>query len=192
VPVFRTVSALAFLLCVSLPPGARADFQKGLQAYELGDYPTAYAEWRPDADKGDPHAQHMLGFLYAHGRGVGIDPAATVTWWTRSARQGFAPAQYTLGTLYLKGLGVERDAKTAAGWIGRAADAGYADAQYTLGVMHATGNGVDVDLGSSLMWLGLAAATRGLDRNAYWNDIDKHLTPAQKLEAREIKRDWDR
>lgn len=170
----------------------RADFQKGLAAYERGDYPTAFTEWRPDAEKGDPHAQHMLGFLYANGRGVGVDPAATVTWWTRAARQGFAPAQYTLGTLHLKGLGVKRNSQTAAQWIGRAADAGYGEAQYALGVMHATGRGVDVDLSASFMWLGLAAAGRGLDQDAYWNDIDKHLTPAQKLEAGELKKNWDR
>ncbi len=179
------------LLALSGAGVAWSDFEKGFQAYERGDFNTAYREWRPAADKGDPYAQHMLGFLYANGRGVPLKPGETVKWWRRAADQGFAPAQYTLGSLYREGLGVKHNPKKAAQWIGRAADAGYPDAQYDYGIMHATGEGVDPDLGTAYMWLDLAADTRGLQPGVFWKNIDKLLTPTQRLEADRLKKNWE-
>ena len=170
---------------------AQADFDAGFTAYEKNDYATALKEWLPAAEEGDPHAQHMLGFLYAQGRGVTINPAQTVLWWGKAARQGFAPAQYTLGQLYRRGLGVKRDLEKARDWIGRAADAGYPDAQRAFGIMHVTGEGVKSDLSAAFMWLDLAADTRGLPPGTFWPDIDKYLTPTQRLEADQLKKNWN-
>lgn len=170
---------------------ALADFNAGFAAYEKDDYATALKEWLPAAEKGDPHAQHMLGFLYAQGRGVTIDPAQTVSWWNKAARQGFAPAQYTLGQLYRRGLGVKHDPAKAFDLIGRAADAGYPDAQHAFGIMHVTGEGVKSDLSAAFMWLDLAADTRGLPSGTFWPDIDKYLTPTQRLEADQLKKNWN-
>lgn len=184
-----TTLALGVLL---LAPGGRAwaDFNDGLAAYEKGDYKTALKHWRGPANDGDPYAQHMLGFLYANGRGVPLRPELTVKWWLRAAEQGFAPAQYTLGTLYRQGMGVSRDPQKAAQWIGRAADAGYAKAQYDYGVMYATGEGVKQDLSTAYMWLDLAANSKGLPPGFYWKNIDKLLTPLQRLEADQLKKGW--
>ena len=168
-----------------------ADFDTGLEAYGRGDYKTALEKWHPAAQKGHPYAQHMLGFLYANGRGVPLDPTQTVKLWQAAAQQGFAPAQYTLGSLYREGLGVKRDVEKAAHWISRAADAGYPDAQYDYGVMHATGEGVKQNLSTAYMWLDLAANTKGLKPGAFWKNIDKLLTPAQRLEADKLKKTWD-
>jgi TPR repeat protein len=186
----RASLVLAFLLLA--PPGmAWSDFKKGLMAYESGDYKTAYEQWRPEANKGDPYAQHMLGFLYANGHGVSLEAAQTIIWWQRAAAQGFAPAQYTLGSLYRKGLGVKRDLGKATNLISRAADAGYPDAQYDYGVMHVTGEGVKQDLSTAYMWLDLAANTRGLEPGTFWQNIDKLLTPLQRLEADQLKKTWN-
>ena len=186
---FATIGALGFFVLSAANP-AWPDFNDGLAAYEKGDYKTALREWRPAAEKGDPHAQHMMGFLYANGRAVPIRPELTFKWWTRAADQGFAPAQYTLGTLYRQGMGVKRDLGKAAHWIGRAADAGYPNAQYDYGVMHATGEGVETDLSTAFMWLDLAADTKGMEPGAFWDNIDKLLTPAQRLEADQLKKTW--
>ena len=185
------VLGVVVLLGLSVGP-VRADFDAGLTAYQKHDYATALKEWLPAAENGDSHAQHMLGFLYAQGRGVAIDPAQTVIWWTRAAEQGFAPAQYTLGTLYRRGLGVKRDLEKARVWIGRAADGGYPDAQYAFGVMYVTGEGVKPDLSTAFMWLSLAADTRGLPPETFWPDIDKFLTPEQRLEADQLKKSWNK
>lgn len=190
--ISKFAQAISLGMLVFLSPGlAWSDFDSGYEAYERGDYKTAYDEWFPAAQKGDPYAQHMLGFLFANGRGVPMRPDQTVKWWLRAAEQGFAPAQYTLGSLYREGLGVKRDLDKAARWIGRAADAGYPDAQYDYGVMHATGEGVKADLSTAYMWLDLAANTKGLQPGAFWKNIDKLLTPTQQLEADKLKKTWD-
>jgi uncharacterized protein len=40
-----------------------ADFQKGLTAYQSGDYATALREWRPLAEQGDEIAQTSVGWI---------------------------------------------------------------------------------------------------------------------------------
>jgi uncharacterized protein len=171
---------------------AWADFNTGLEAYKKGDYKSAYSEWLPEAEKGDPFAQHMMGFLYASGRGVELKPKQTVLWWRKAAQQGFAPAQYTLGSLYRQGLGVTHDPQKAAKWIERAADAGYPNAQYDIGVMYATGEGVTKDLSTAYMWVDQAADTKGLGPGTFWKNLDKLLTPAQRLEAEQLKKAWSK
>jgi len=47
-----------------------ADFQKGFDAYERGDYTTALREWTPLAEQGDADAQYVLGLMYHNGLGV--------------------------------------------------------------------------------------------------------------------------
>ena len=182
--------SIALLIGLVFTPPAEADFDAGFAAYERGDFKTAAREWRPAASKGDPHAQHMLGFLYARGRGVPLSPDQTVKLWRQAADQGFAPAQYTLGTLYREGLGVKQDLEKAVKWIGRAADGGYPDAQFDFGVMHVTGEGLKPDLSMAFMWIGLAAETRGIEPARMWATIDKLLTPAQRLEADQLKKSW--
>jgi len=189
-PKFR-VHLLVLMVLGFSGNGALADFETGFAAYEKNDYVTALKEWQATAEEGDPHAQHMLGFLYAQGRGVAINPALTVSWWGKAARQGFAPAQYTLGQLYRRGLGVKRDLEKARDWISRAADAGYPDAQRAFGIMHVTGEGVKSDLSTAFMWLDLAADTRGLPPGTFWSDVDKYLTPTQRLEADQLKKNWN-
>ena len=44
-------------------PAFSADFQKGLTAYQSGDYATALREWRPLAEQGDEIAQTSVGWI---------------------------------------------------------------------------------------------------------------------------------
>ncbi len=169
---------------------AHADFEAGLRAYQAKNYRLALEQWLPSARGGDPHAQHMLGFLYAHGRGVDKNLVETVKWWQAAAKQGHVPAQFTLGNLYLNGIGVEKDFKRAAKWIGTAADAGFADAQYVYGIMHAKGEGVSRDVGLAMMWLNLAARKKGVAPSAYWTAILPFLSPSERQETRKLLDDW--
>ncbi len=181
---------IPLFLALAASLAAPAGFEEGLAAYKNRDFASALFELRPAAEAGDPRAQHMLGFLYAQGRGVEKDIAKTLDLWRRSAAQGHPPAQFTLGSLYRKGMGVEEDKKKAAEWIGRAADGGYADAQYLYGVMLAQGDGVGRDLAAAYMWLDVAAAQRGLEAGAYWEAIDPFLGPAERREAERQKKRW--
>ena len=44
-----------------------ADFQKGLDAAQKGDYTTAIEEWKPSAEQGNVDAQYNLGIMYNYG-----------------------------------------------------------------------------------------------------------------------------
>jgi TPR repeat protein len=61
---------LAALLCLiftvllcSVGVSWSADFQKGLTAYDSGDYATALREWTPLAEQGYADAQYNLGVM---------------------------------------------------------------------------------------------------------------------------------
>ena len=41
-----------------------ADFRAGVEAYQRGDYATAYKEWLPLAEQGYAGAQFNLGLMY--------------------------------------------------------------------------------------------------------------------------------
>ena len=190
--VLRMFSVL-ILVSLAISPAVSpvlADFEAGLRAYQDKNYKLSLENWLPAARGGDSHAQHMLGFLYAHGRGVKKDLNKTLNWWQRAARQGHLPAKFTLGNLYLNGIGVKKDEKRAAKWIGSAADGGFADAQYIYGLMHAKGDGVKRDVDMAMMWLNLAARKKGVAPSAYWTGILPYLTPSERRETRKLLEDW--
>ena len=68
---------LAFLMTLSSPVAAQ-DLQKGVTAYQAGDYATALQEWKPLAEAGDAAAQYNLGYMYDSGKGVLQDYATVV------------------------------------------------------------------------------------------------------------------
>ncbi len=62
---------LATLLLLTLAaPAWGQDFEKGMQAYNRGDYATALRELRPLAKQGNGDAQSNLGYMYANGEMV--------------------------------------------------------------------------------------------------------------------------
>ena len=65
-----------------------ADFQKGVTAYESGDYATALREWKPLAEQGNTSAQSNLGGMYAMGKGVIEDNAYAHMWFNITASSG--------------------------------------------------------------------------------------------------------
>ena len=60
---------LAFLMTLSAPVVAQ-DFEKGLAAYDAGDYATALQEWKPLTEARNKAAQYNLALMYNNGRGV--------------------------------------------------------------------------------------------------------------------------
>ncbi len=100
------------------------DYQKGVDAYQTGDYLTALREFRELAEQGDARAQTLLGVMYRDGQGVAQDYAEAVKWSRLAAEQGNATAQYNLGVIYGKGQGVAQDYVTAHMWYNIAAASG--------------------------------------------------------------------
>ncbi len=148
---------IATFLIISCVTAWAADFEKGLAAYNSGNYATALAEWKPLADQGNASAQANLGVMYDSGEGVIEDDREAVKWYRLAAEQGYAPAQARLGFMYANGEGVIEDDKEAFKWYRLAAQQGLAPAQYNLAVMYANGEGVIEDSKEAVKWFRLAA-----------------------------------
>ena len=138
------IPVLLFSLFLGLPSYS-SDFDKGLTAYNNGDYATALKEWKPLAEEGDVDAQYYLGVLYDNGDGVPQDYKEAVRWYKLAAEQGVAEAQFNLGNMYYDGQGVSVDYKEAVRWFTLAAEQGDVDAQYNLDLIHRKGLGVPQD-----------------------------------------------
>ena len=76
------------------------------------------------AERGDAHAQALLGNMYANGRDVRQDYAEAVRWYRQAAEQGHAVAQKNLGVMYYEGRGVRQDDAEAVRWTRQAAERG--------------------------------------------------------------------
>ena len=67
----RILTSVALVVLLLNPTAAvSADFQKGMDAAQRGDYTTALREWTPLAEQGHDSVQYNLGMMYAAGRGV--------------------------------------------------------------------------------------------------------------------------
>ncbi len=111
-------------------------FQKGLDAYNAGDYATALREWRDLAEQGVAEAQYFLAGLYAKkGQGVTQDDAEAVKWYRLAAEQGHANAQFALGAHYWLGSGVPLDYVLSYMWFNIAAASGTANASQGRGIV---------------------------------------------------------
>ena len=64
------------------------DFQKGVDAYDTGDYSLALDEFTPLAEQGDASAQYTLGLMYYNGDGVLQDYVYAQMWWNIAASSG--------------------------------------------------------------------------------------------------------
>ena len=112
------------LICLMSSPSLGGDLQKGVVAFQNGDFATALLEWTPLAEQGNVSAQSNLGTMYSNGKGVPKDYKTAVKWFTFAAEQGNAIAQSNLGVMYGKGLGVIQDLIYAHMWLNIAASNG--------------------------------------------------------------------
>ena len=179
---------VASLMTLSSPVAAQ-DFQKGLAAYNAGDYVTAIQEWTPLAGAGDASAQYVLGVIYSTGQGVLQDNVEAVKWYRLAADQGYAQAQFNLGVMYSNGQGIPQDYAEAVKWWRLAADQGNAFAQANLGYMYSKGQGVLQDNVMAHMWYNIASAN-GQDKFGEWRDKTAGLmTPADISKAQAMARE---
>ena len=86
--LISTLCLAISLACASFGVGWSQDFQKGLDAYEKGDYATALKEWTPLAEEGDSDAQVNLGYMYYYGEGVMEDIVYAHMWATIASSNG--------------------------------------------------------------------------------------------------------
>ena len=117
------------------PPAARAaseviaarqreTFAAGAQAFDGGDYTTAFENWHLLAAAGAAKAQTAIAGMFRRGEGRRVDLAEAAAWYRRAAEQGDAVAQMNLGEMYQRGQGVKRDNIRAYAWFTLAATQG--------------------------------------------------------------------
>ena len=58
----RITLILATVLSLAFTQVTAQEFNKGLKAYEAGDYAIAIKEFKPLAEQGDANAQNILGY----------------------------------------------------------------------------------------------------------------------------------
>ena len=125
----RITTILAVILLTIAPTPSHGDVETGMQAYDSGDYETAYQEWLPLAEQESPAAQFNLSLLYRYGKGRPVDSEVAADWCLKAADAGFVPAQYEMGKIYEAGEGVRRNVIEAHKWYKLAAEQRYKDAK---------------------------------------------------------------
>lgn len=157
-PVFGAVF-LGVVSGFSGPVFAEQDspMERGLAAYNAGDYRSAYNFTVPLASKGDPAAENLLGMMYELGKGVPQNLAKSVAYYRQGAEQGNEYAQYNLAVSYDAGTGVPQSYREAVRWFERAAKQGVSSAQYDLGVMTEQGRGTAKSYQKAAHWYQQAA-----------------------------------
>ena len=121
---------LIVMLAATPQPARAGEFERGLSAFNAGDYVEAFASWWPLAKGGDPKSQASLDFLYYAGKGVRRDDEQFLLWFRRAAEAGQPTAQFFLGLQYFYGRGVGRDLAKAYAWCDIALTFGYSESLY--------------------------------------------------------------
>ena len=128
--------ALAFtillLQCVS--PHDDSSVREGLHALETGDYPTAIALLRPQAERGNKAAQRGVAWVCAFGLGTQEDDAEAAEWLAlmTSTKKELAGEEYDIAIESLRGSARLQSKERALRWMERSAVDGCAKAQQML------------------------------------------------------------
>jgi TPR repeat protein len=109
------------LLLSSVVGVVRADVDKGVEAYQAGDFDTPYREFKPLADANIVIVQTSLGYMYALGEGVELDLEQSFSWFRRAAENKSSAAQMTVASMLYRGEGVAADPAQAYAWLSVAA-----------------------------------------------------------------------
>jgi TPR repeat protein len=133
------------------------------------------AQYRADAERGDPEAQHALSHACVTNFDVDelINATEALKWLRRAAEQNHADSQCDLGRWYERGYfydglvsPIAQDESAAAAWYRKAAEQGHPQSQCKLGVMYVEGRGVSQDIQAGLNWLRQAAVQDDAEANS--------------------------
>jgi TPR repeat protein len=129
-----------FILIVALQITACGKETNPKEAFESGDYETAFNLWIPLAENGDADAQNYLGIMYYLGFGVKKDYKKALYWYEKAAKAGHADAQKNYGDMINFGRGIQRSNQEAYKWYFAASQQGNEKAKRQIEVLAASGN----------------------------------------------------
>ena len=157
--VARRLPLAAFALASLIAgPSSAGPVEDGVAAYQKRDYAAAVALLGPEANRGDPTAEAVLGALYFNGEGVPHDYGQAFYWYLKAASQGVPAAENQVGLMYCQGLGVAQDFAQAIGWYQKAADQNDPTAEENLALMYSAGEGAPQNDSVATHWFAAAAA----------------------------------
>ena len=143
------ILALPFLFAATHASSSDRSHQltvAGIDAYNSGDFATAFRDLKSAADAGDADAEVNLGYMYARGQAVPSNQAMALALYRRSAAQGNGEGMNAIGYKYMTGSGVPVDFNAALQWFCRAIEKGDPRALNNLAALHARGIGVPYDI----------------------------------------------
>lgn len=183
-----------FAVLVSGPAGAQnanRDFNKGVAAFQAGDYATALKFWVPLAEKDDAEAQRNIGIMFQQGLGVPQSDVDAAEWYRRAAENGHVRAQQNLGVMYEEGAGVLQDYVEAAKWYRLSAAGGNVNAKIILGVIYEEGRpGLPTNVVLAHMWYNLAAAQGSAEAAKFRDELATDMSAEQVAIAQREAQDW--
>ena len=122
------------------------------EAIPLADRDCAAEELERLAERGDAHAQYMMGLLYRDGPLLIPDSQKAKDWLTQAAEQNLPEAQYALGKLLLSDDPEVRDPDEGIRWMKKAAGNVNHFAAYRLGKEYLAGEVVTKDTSKAAEW----------------------------------------
>jgi TPR repeat protein len=187
----RYLVRLLPMLAILLSPvtGLGAELEKGMAAYDVGDYETSMTECQPLADAGVAAAQFCVGRLYANGFGVPMNDAQALHWYGAAADQGYAEAQYNLGVMNANGWGVEMNDEVAANYYRGAAEQGFVPAVLSLAEICQRGMGVEQNIIDAYAWYSVAAQLGDLGAEISRDEIADRLSQDDLQSAQQLAQD---
>jgi TPR repeat protein len=182
------VLAVSLLFIPSL--STSADFAKGLEAFNVGEYELALAEWQTLANDGDSDGQFGMGRLYANGFGVDLDDAEALKWYSLAADQGHGKAMCNIAVMHANGWGVSQSDEEAFKWYGLAAEHGDAMAQINLARMLSDGYWDVQDKVQAHKWFSIASELGDTTASADSEDLVKKMSADEIQEANVLATNW--
>jgi uncharacterized protein len=140
-----TVLAGALISGLAAASAQSAKTLAGMNAYNHGDFGTAYRLLNQGAKAGDAEAQVNLGYLFARGQGVAPNQQEAFRLYNLSAAQGDGEGMNAVGYKYQFGTGITQDWRLAVHWYCRAVEAGNARGMNNLAILLSNGLGVPRD-----------------------------------------------
>lgn len=186
----RVTSFLAVIPLLFSPIAWGADFAKGQDAYNSGDYQTAIAEWQPLAEGGDAEAQFGMGLLYANGFGVPLDDDQALKWYGLAAEQDHANAQCNIAVMHANGWGVPQSDDEAFKWYSLAAEQGVVEAQNAVAKMYFGGFGAEKSNVQAHRWYNIASELGDLNAASKRDDLTSKLSAEELAEAERLASTW--
>lgn len=192
----RRFLLIVFMPCLLLSVSAAADrdwdsadFEKGVVAFEAGDYKAAYREFMPLALQGDGHAQFNVALMFHRGLGVRQNYEKASLFYAKAGNQGVAEALDNLGLMFVNGEGKKKNHSSASRFFIRASELGFAKSQHNLATMLYEGDGVPQDYVYAHMWWNIASS-QGFDGASDSRDrVAQEMTPDQIAEAQKLARE---